>query len=167
MFPTRIIPGLWKKAGLQRNPAHFDRPGRFSMRSLCGLWASMFVFAFCGTTGAGTLPPIKTVFVIVMENQSWWQITGTSYAPYINNTLLPMASSCNQYYNNLIAPHPSEPNYIWLESGTNFGLTTDLDPTVNHISSTNHLVSLLNNVGISWKVPRSASSTAFPCLACH
>lgn len=99
---------------------------------------------------AGNLPPIQTVFVILMENHDWSEIQGSPSAPYINNTLLPMASYCTQYYNppNL---HPSEPNYLWLEAGTNFGVTNDADPACNHQSSTNHLVTLLKNAGISWK----------------
>src|SRR5207237_1950116 len=61
---------------------------------------------------------------------------------------LPMASHCEQYYT---PPglHPSEPNYLWLEAGTNFGILDD--SATNRISSTNHLVTLLNNAGISWK----------------
>jgi len=35
--------------------------------------------------------------------------------------------------------------------GTNFGIIADADPNVNHQSSTQHLVTLLNNAGISWK----------------
>jgi hypothetical protein len=90
------------------------------------------------------------VFVIVMENHNWSTIKGNSSAPYINNVLLPMASYCDQYYN---PPgiHPSEPNYLWLEAGTNFGITNDNPPSVNHQSTTAHLVAQLKNAGISWK----------------
>ncbi len=94
--------------------------------------------------------PSRTVFLIVMENHNWSDIKQSSSAPYINSTLLPMASHAEQYYN---PPglHPSEPNYLWLEAGTNFGVTTDDDPAVNHQSSTQHLVTLLEQAGISWK----------------
>jgi hypothetical protein len=92
----------------------------------------------------------STVFVIVMENHNWSSIKGSLDAPYINNTLLPMASYCDQYYN---PPglHPSEPNYLWLEAGTNFGITNDKLPSTNHQSTTSHLVTLLKNAGISWR----------------
>ncbi|HET9285642.1 MAG TPA: alkaline phosphatase family protein [Candidatus Angelobacter sp.] len=55
--------------------------------------------------------------------------------------------------------HPSEPNYIWAEAGTNFGVQNDADPFTpsgslaqiqnqdNHL----HLVRLLTNCGVSWK----------------
>jgi phospholipase C len=46
---------------------------------------------------------------------------------------------------------PSEPNYLWLEAGTNFSVQNDDDPYLNHQNTTNHLVTLLNNAGISWK----------------
>ncbi len=97
---------------------------------------------------AGGLADIRTVFIILMENHNWSSIQGSAVCPYINQTLLPMASYCQQYYN---PPglHPSEPNYIWLEAGTNFGIRDD-SPT-NRIASTNHLATLLRNAGISWK----------------
>jgi phosphatidylinositol-3-phosphatase len=95
------------------------------------------------------LQDVRTVFIILMENRNWSNIKGSASAPYINNTLLPMASYARQYYT---APgvHPSLPNYLWLEAGTNFNITNDSDPSVNHQSTTSHLVTLLNNVGITW-----------------
>src|SRR5712692_9345536 len=42
---------------------------------------------------------IQTVFIILMENHNWSQIKGCRYAPYINNTLLPMATHAEQYFN--------------------------------------------------------------------
>ena len=97
---------------------------------------------------AGTFPPIQTVFVIVFENHNWSSIKGSASAPYLNGTLLPQASHCEQYFTPL---HPSLPNYLWLEAGTNFGVGNDSDPSVDHLSATNHLVTLLRNAGISWK----------------
>ncbi len=93
---------------------------------------------------------IKTVWIIVLENHNWSQIYKNSSAPYINNTLLPQASYATQYFNppNL---HPSEPNYLWLEAGTAFGIKADGVPAEDHQATTQHLVTLLNNAGISWK----------------
>ncbi len=90
------------------------------------------------------------MFIIVLENHDWAAIKGNPSAPYINGTLLPMASHAEQYYN---PPglHPSEPNYLWLEAGTNFGILDDGDPSQNHQSSTNHLVTLLEAAGLSWR----------------
>jgi phospholipase C len=98
---------------------------------------------------------IKTVFIILMENHNWTgdgskDIMGNPDAPYINNTLIPMSSYANQYYN---PPHnhPSLPNYLWLEAGTNFGIHTDGEPHKFEQKTTKHLVTLLDDAGISWK----------------
>jgi hypothetical protein len=93
---------------------------------------------------------ITTVFLIVMENHNWSAIYQRSSAPYINKTLLPMASYA-QRYDNPPGVHPSEPNYLWLEAGTNFGIANDRDPQVNHQSTDAHLVTLLTQADISWK----------------
>src|SRR6266446_5561926 len=98
---------------------------------------------------AAQLANVKTVFIILMENHNWSQIKGSASAPYINNTLLPMASHAEQYFNPP-SIHPSLPNYLWLEAGTNFGILDDQDPSVDHQNTTNHLVSLLSRAGVSW-----------------
>src|SRR5436309_3404986 len=92
---------------------------------------------------------VQTVFIVLEENTSWAEIKGSALAPYINNTLLPMASSAEQYY----APPgvgPSLPNYLWLEAGTDFGVSDDGAPSQNHQSTPDHLVRLLENAGITW-----------------
>ena len=93
---------------------------------------------------------LTTVFLIVMENNNWSFIQNNPSAPYINKTLLPMASYAQQYYNPP-GNHPSEPNYLWLEVGTNFGIYNDSPPSVNHQSTTQHLVTLLKNANVTWK----------------
>jgi hypothetical protein len=51
--------------------------------------------------------------------------------------------------------HPSEPNYIWAEAGTNFGIANDDDPykdnPPNAQSTTQHLSGLLQSHGKTWK----------------
>jgi hypothetical protein len=55
--------------------------------------------------------------------------------------------------------HPSEPNYIWAEAGTNFGVQTDNDPftptgslaQIQNQENQLHLARLLTNCGVSWK----------------
>src|SRR5258708_2466828 len=93
--------------------------------------------------------PISTVFVIVMENHDWSQIKDNPLAPYINGTLLPMSSYAEQYFSPA-GIHPSLPNYLWLEAGDNFGILNDGLPAVNHQSTTDHLVTLLENAGLTW-----------------
>jgi len=107
-------------------------------------------------TDGGTVPArehIKTVWIIVMENQNWSSIKGSKSAPYINNTVLPIASHAEQYFNppNI---HPSLPNYLWMEAGTNFGIADDRSPLGNSQSTTQHLVTLLKNApqgAIEWR----------------
>jgi len=115
------------------------------------LFPGLAVFLFLLEASAAAADPlvgISNVFLIIMENHDWSQIQGSPNCPYINTVLLPRASYCNQYYN---PPglHPSEPNYIWLEAGTNFGILTD-QPT-NRIDSPNHLVTYLQRQGLSWR----------------
>jgi phosphatidylinositol-3-phosphatase len=93
---------------------------------------------------------IKTVFVVVMENMNWSDVYRASSAPFINS-LLPRASYCTQYYDNPLGVHPSEPNYIWMESGFHQGLVTDFDPGPGNVTSANHLTRLMDAAGIAWK----------------
>ena len=117
-------------------------PIRIFLTLICAVLAVPPVSAQMGS--------VKTVFVILLENHNWSQFQGSPDAPYINNTLLPQASWAQQYFN---PPgiHPSLPNYMWLEAGTNLGITNDNDPASNHQSSTAHLATQLKNAGISWK----------------
>ncbi|HUR45995.1 MAG TPA: alkaline phosphatase family protein [Candidatus Saccharimonadales bacterium] len=98
----------------------------------------------------GGINGINTIWVVVMENSDWSKIKGSTNTPYISGTLLPQAAWCEGYYN---PPglHPSLPNYLWLMTGTNFGIQDDLDPAVNHQSSTNTLFHLLDAAGIPWR----------------
>jgi phosphatidylinositol-3-phosphatase len=93
---------------------------------------------------------IKTVFVILMENQNWSSIKGSKWAPYINKVLLPQASHAEQYFNPP-GVHPSLPNYIWIEAGTNFGIADDRSPLGDSQASTHHLVTLLKNAEVDWR----------------
>jgi phosphatidylinositol-3-phosphatase len=106
---------------------------------------------------------VKTVFVVMMENHNRvGNDAGASFndpdidhnplAPYINGTLKKIAAQPLQYYNPP-GNHPSQPNYLWLEAGTNFGQLGDTQPgQVPGIKpDSQHLVRLLQNAGISWK----------------
>ena len=91
-----------------------------------------------------------TVFLITMENHNWSDIKGNPSAPYINETLLPMASHAEQYYNPPDV-HPSLPNYLWLEAGQDFGVRDDLPPSQHHQATPQHLTTLLDRAGVTWK----------------
>jgi hypothetical protein len=66
------------------------------------------------------------------------------------------------YHNVLSTPsgnnpdiHPSEPNYLWQEAGTNFGVLNDNDPFISpggtNQNTNLHLVTLLTQAGKTWK----------------
>jgi hypothetical protein len=66
------------------------------------------------------------------------------------------------YHNVLATPsgnnphiHPSEPNYIWAEAGTNFGVLNDNDPFdprgPTNQTTDQHLATLLTNAGRTWR----------------
>ena len=99
---------------------------------------------------ASVLQNVQTVFIIPMENYNWSSIHGSPYAPYINNTLLPRGAHAEQYYNPP-GMHPSLPNYLWMEAGTNFGITADILPATGGQSTTNHLTAYLKAAGISFR----------------
>src|SRR5947199_10831601 len=127
--------------------------GLISCGFTCGPFTCPSTTSTTTTTRRGTCSgacPIHTVFLILMENHNWSSIKGSPSAPYVNDTLLPIASHAEQHYNptNL---HPSEPNYLWLEAGTNFGILNDDDPSSNHQSTSRHLVDLLEAAGLSWR----------------
>jgi hypothetical protein len=84
---------------------------------------------------------------------------GNPAAPYLNSLVTPgnpnaaQVSYATAYYSAAQGEHPSEPNYIWSEAGTDFGIHTDNDPSTNWgnlFSTTNHLCSQLNTAGIPW-----------------
>ena len=104
--------------------------------------------------------------MILMENTDWSSVKNSASAPYINRTLLPIGSHAERYYNppNL---HPSLPNYLWLEAGTNFGILDGNPPAQNHQSTSSHLVNLLEAAGISWKAyQEDEGAGAFDGTAC-
>jgi len=133
---------------------------------------------------AHSLERIGNVFYIYMENHNWTQpngnvdtsssgieqIKGNPAAPFINSLIDPnspmsaQVSYTNNCFNVLATPsginpsiHPSEPNYIWQEGGSNFGVTGDADPYFDttdpggNVFSLPNISGLLQTVGISWK----------------
>src|SRR5437868_4346020 len=110
----------------------------------------------------------RRVFVIAMENHNWTQpATTTSPQPIFLNPNAPFINSlvngtsgisgevayATNYLNSGIGVHPSEPNYIWAEAGTNFGVFNDNDPCAsgNQQYTNQHLTAFLMEKRISWK----------------
>lgn len=88
------------------------------------------------------VPRYDHVVVVVLENHGPGEILGISDTdqppvPYINNVLVPGAALMTASYG---LQHPSQPNYYWLFSGSNQGITTDEPPILpdgtNTVNST-------------------------------
>lgn len=96
---------------------------------------------------AAVASPFKgTVFTIVIENKS--RDLMLKEAPYFSS-LAHEYTIANGYVG--VGLHPSEPNYIWMVAGQNFGIVDDSDPVAHHIASTSHLVDQLEAAGRTWK----------------
>jgi phospholipase C len=89
-----------------------------------------------------------SVFTIVMENKDATQIFGNKDAPYINQ-LAAQGAVARGYHDAYV--HPSEPNYIWMVAGENFGVLDDADPAAHHLDSTSHLADQIELAGLTWK----------------
>ncbi|HEY5949267.1 MAG TPA: alkaline phosphatase family protein [Kofleriaceae bacterium] len=88
------------------------------------------------------------MFTIVMENKSQGDIVGNKAAPFINQ-LIAQNTLAAGYHDSYV--HPSEPNYIWMVAGENFGILDDADPSAHSIESTSHIADQLELAGLSWK----------------
>jgi hypothetical protein len=89
-----------------------------------------------------------TVFTVVMENHGQADIFGNKDAPFIN-ALASQNAIAMGYRDSLV--HPSEPNYIWMVAGENFGILDDNDPISHHIDARSHIADQLEMQGLSWK----------------
>ncbi len=107
------------------------------------------------------------MFVIALENHNFTQpasatspqqILGNPAAPYVNSLITPgnpnaAMTSFATNYQSADATHPSEPNYIYSEAGSNLGNSTDADPSAanGNIYNVPHLTGLMQQHGVSWK----------------
>jgi phosphatidylinositol-3-phosphatase len=90
-----------------------------------------------------------TVFTIVMENHNRDEIIGSAAAPFING-LARQNSLAGAYHDSYV--HPSEPNYLWMVAGENFGILNDNDPgPANTIASQAHIADQVERGGLSWR----------------
>ena len=159
------------------NNNHLNDAGRFrgfllgNIRRRTALLASVATGVLCVAqpSPADHQPQgIGTVFVIAMENHNFTQpptqtnpqqILGNPAAPYMNSIITPSNPNATQvsyataYFNSGTGVHPSEPNYVWAEAGSDFGVHTDNDPNPSNDNTFDvpHLTRQLNAARISWK----------------
>jgi phosphatidylinositol-3-phosphatase len=135
------------------------------------LVAALGAFCVAAPADAGQ---IQTVFVIAMENHNWTQpasqtspqqICGNSAAPYTNSLVTPGNPNAAEvsYASTYLNPgrctppgiHPSEPNYIWSEVGSNLGVFNDNDPYQmpggTNQTATNSLSNYRQKTGQAWR----------------
>ena len=108
---------------------------------------------------------IGDVFYIALENHNFTQpssvtdpapIFGNSAAPFINSLVTPgnanaaQTSFAGNYQNVAPGLHPSEPNYVWQESGTH-GPLNDNDPFPANVVNAPNLSALLAAKGQTWR----------------
>jgi hypothetical protein len=114
----------------------------------------------------------RKVFVIAMENHNWTQPSTLSspaaifmnpQAPFVNSLVDGTSGISGQvayatnYLNADIGIHPSEPNYIWAEAGTNFGVFNDDNPyhadcSPDTVQTTDlHLSAFLTKARRTWR----------------
>lgn len=146
-----------------------DNPAKKSAVKRVGLVVAGGLLASCAA-GAAHAGAIKTVFVIAMENHNWTQpasqtslgqIFGNPAAPYINGLVTPgnpnasQTSYASNYLNAGQGIHPSEPNYIWAEAGSNLGVLNDNDPfrvpAGTNQTTPNSLSNYLQLSGKTWR----------------
>jgi hypothetical protein len=91
-------------------------------------------------------------------------VNGTAFA-IINDAKVHISEQvayATAYHNVLATPsgsnphiHPSEPNYIWAEAGTNFGVLNDNDPYApngpTNQNTSQHLTTFLTQGGYTWR----------------
>ena len=110
------------------------------------------------------LPTYRHVFSIVEENRSFGQIIGNPDAPTFNR-LATEYGLATSYFG---TSHPSEPNYVAMVGGSDFGIHDDGSYLTNRVEAPS-LASQLEARGLSWKsysqsLPFAGfTGTCFPC----
>lgn len=101
------------------------------------------------TTAATTssVPAFDHVFTILMENHSYNEIVGNSQAPYLNSLVSQYGIASNYF----AVGHPSLPNYLELTGGSNFGITTDCNPSQCTVNQPNIAADRITPAGKTWK----------------
>jgi phospholipase C len=137
------------------------------------LWPSLFLVGCANNSGNtnATCDPLTgappaapsagkggTVFTIVMENHSRGEILGNKDAPYINQ--LAADNAIAEGYHDAFV-HPSEPNYLWMVAGQNFGVLDDGDPAEHHLDTTSHIADQIEHAGLTWKAYQESMGS--PC----
>jgi phosphatidylinositol-3-phosphatase len=152
-----IAPVEATSGGTPQTPLH---NGANTMSKTIGV--SLFALMIASSANA---QQIGDVFYIALENHNFTQpssvtspeqLLGNPAAPFLNSLVKPGSpnaadvSYASNYQNVSPTLHPSEPNYVWQDSGTHGPLNDD-DPYPNNIVNAPSLGQLLEAKGISWR----------------
>jgi acid phosphatase len=89
------------------------------------------------------LPQADHVIIVIEENHSYNQIIDNNSAPYINSLA---NDTLGALFTNFYAEtHPTQPNYLYIFSGSNQGVTSDNVPNDTPFATPNLGVALLQN----------------------
>ena len=100
-------------------------------------------FGFAGRAIAAA-PSFSNVFIVVEENRRYSDVVGSPLMPYLN-MLINNYGLATEYYAN---QHHSLPNYLWLTSGDNDGVTID---SCFPVIWKDNVIQELTEAGVSWK----------------
>lgn len=110
------------------------------------------------TTAIG---PIKHIIILMMENEEYGDVIGSSDAPY-ETMLASQYAIAGDYF---AVTHPSLPNYLALVAGDTFGFSTDCLPVTCTLPyQVTTVANLLNAKHLSWReyaesMPTNCSQT--------
>ncbi|HZC52771.1 MAG TPA: alkaline phosphatase family protein, partial [Mycobacterium sp.] len=111
-----------------------------------------------------SLPAYRHVFYIVEENRSFSQIIGNPDAPTFNQ-LATQYSLATSYFG---TSHPSEPNYVAMVGGSDFGIADDGSYLTHRVDAPS-LASQLEPRALTWKSYQQSlpfagfTGTCYPC----
>ena len=106
--------------------------------------------------GHAQVPTPDHVLILVLENHDFESIIGSDEAPYINS-LVPQGALFSDSHG---VTHPSQPNYLWLFSGDDQGVTSDACPNTFSTENLGNLLltSSLGFAGYSEDLPAEGST---------
>ena len=120
---------------------------RFDKIILCAIFSLVFQNIFYVNIYAQVPKPDRVV-IVIEENKSYNEIIGSSSATYINS--LANDTLGLLFTQSFAITHPSQPNYLWLFSGDNQGVTDDNLPSGLPFTTDNLGSELMRN-GYSFK----------------
>lgn len=97
-----------------------------------------------GSAGAAAAVEANHVVLVVLENQNYADVVGSTNAPYLNS-LIAQGTLATNYFADA---HPSIPNYFMMTTGQ----TVTTDDEYTGTVSPPEIVSALTSAGMNWKV---------------